>query len=108
MSLGTYPELSLRDARTMRDEARALIAKGINPRIARKQKQQAVRLVGEYTFMAVYDKWLAHRMLVLEEGRQSPLQQIRGVFQKDVMPVLRRMTISDVTDRKSVVEGKKV
>ncbi len=25
MSLGTYPELSLRDARAMRDEARALI-----------------------------------------------------------------------------------
>src|SRR3546814_1826182 len=69
MSLGTYPELSLRDARTMRDEPRALIAKGINPRIASTQKQQAVRLVGEYTFMAVYDKWLAHRMLVLEEGR---------------------------------------
>lgn len=42
MSLGTYPELSLRDARAMRDEARALVAKGINPRIARKQKQQAL------------------------------------------------------------------
>src|SRR3546814_18167282 len=98
MALGTYPELGLRDARTMRDEARALIAKGINPRIARKQKKQAVRLVGEYTFMAVYDKWLAHRMLVLEEGRHSTLQQIRGVFKKDVMTV----------DRKSVVEGKSV
>src|SRR3546814_8725494 len=78
MSLGTYPELSLRDARTMRDEARALIAKGINPRIARKPKQQAVRLVGEYTFMAVYDKWLAHRLLVMAEGRQSQQPQTRA------------------------------
>lgn len=34
----------------MRDEARALIAKGINPRIARKQKQQAARLAGEQLF----------------------------------------------------------
>lgn len=31
MSLGTYPEVSLR-------EARALLAKGINPKINRKQK----------------------------------------------------------------------
>ncbi|QET73283.1 DUF4102 domain-containing protein [Bordetella bronchiseptica] len=36
MSFGTYPELSLRDARAMRVEARAMIAKGINPRLARK------------------------------------------------------------------------
>lgn len=30
MSLGTYPEISLRDARARRNEARALLAKGIN------------------------------------------------------------------------------
>jgi len=97
MSFGTYPELSLRDARAMRVEARAMIAKGINPRLARKQKQQAARLAGEYTFMWVYEKWLAYRMLVLEEGRQSTLQQIRRVFQKDVIPALRRMTIHEIT-----------
>ncbi|HRV79184.1 MAG TPA: Arm DNA-binding domain-containing protein, partial [Thauera sp.] len=30
ISLGTYPEVTLREARSLRDEARALIAKGIN------------------------------------------------------------------------------
>ncbi|MHC9084871.1 tyrosine-type recombinase/integrase [Luteimonas sp. RIT-PG2_3] len=97
MSLGTYPELSLRDARALRDEARALIAKGINPRIARKQKRQAARLAGEYTFMAVYERWLAYRALALEEGRQSTLAQMRRVFKRDVIPVLRRMTIHEIT-----------
>lgn len=47
--------------------------------------------------MRVYEKWLAHRMLVLEEGRQSTLQQIRRVFQKDVIPALCRMTIHEIT-----------
>lgn len=56
MSLGMYPELSLRDARAMRNEARALIAKGINPRIARKQKRHAARLAGEHTFIATYER----------------------------------------------------
>lgn len=32
MSLGTCPEVSLRDARTLRDVARALVATGIDPR----------------------------------------------------------------------------
>lgn len=36
MSLGTYPELSLRDARTQRDDACALLAKDIHPRRDRK------------------------------------------------------------------------
>jgi len=31
MSLGTYPEITLREARTRRDDARALVAKDINP-----------------------------------------------------------------------------
>lgn len=39
--LGTYPEISLRDARTRRDEARALLAKGINPWLHREKERQA-------------------------------------------------------------------
>lgn len=95
MPLGMYPELGLRDARAMRDEARTLIAKGINPRIARKQKQQAAE--GEHTFIAVYERWLAYRAVALEEGRQSTLAQIRRVFKKDVIPPLRRMTFHEIT-----------
>lgn len=44
MSLGTYPELSLRDARALRDEARALLAKDTNPHAHRKQKRFTARL----------------------------------------------------------------
>lgn len=97
ISLGSYPELSLRDAREFRDQARALVAKGINPRTDRKQKRQAIRLAGENTFMAVYEKWMEHRQLTLEEGRQSSLEQIRRVFKKDVFPYLKRYTIYEIT-----------
>ena len=97
ISLGSYPELSLREARELRDEARALVARGINPRTERKQKRQAIKLAGENTFMAVYEKWMEHRQLTLEEGRQSSLEQIRRVFKKDVFPYLKRLTIYEVT-----------
>lgn len=41
ISLGCYPELSLRDPRELRNEARSLVARGINPRTERKQTRQA-------------------------------------------------------------------
>lgn len=97
ISLGTYPEVGLRDARALRDEARGLIAKGVNPKIHRDQKRQAARLAGECTFLVVYEQWLARRELVLEYGRQRTLEQIQRAFKKDVLPVLRRMTIYEIT-----------
>lgn len=42
MSLGTYPEVGLREARGLRDEARALLAKGLNPHVERKRKRAAI------------------------------------------------------------------
>ncbi|MFZ4823996.1 MULTISPECIES: tyrosine-type recombinase/integrase [Pseudomonas] len=96
MSLGTYPEVSLREARTLRDEARALLAKGINPKIDRKQKFRAACLAAEHSFKAVYLQWLAHRKLELKEGRQSTLSQIQRIFERDVLPALGTISIYNV------------
>jgi hypothetical protein len=41
ISLGTYPEIGLRDARVLRDIARALVAKGIDPRDKRRLERNA-------------------------------------------------------------------
>ena len=82
----------------MRDEARALLDKDINPQSERKRKRHVIVLAGEHTFRTVYEKWLAHRSLhLVTEGRQSTPNQIERVFKKDVLPVLRSLTIYDVT-----------
>jgi hypothetical protein len=47
ISLGTYPEISLRDARAQRDVARALVARGIDPRVHRQLGRNARRLATE-------------------------------------------------------------
>lgn len=96
MSLGNYPEVSLREARALRDEARALVAKDINPRIHRKQKRAAVKLAGENTFDAIYEKWLAHRELGLKKGRQTTLSILPRVFAKDVLPFLGKRSIYEI------------
>ena len=96
MSLGPYPEVSLREARRLRDDARALLVKGTNPHIHRKQKRRAVRLADENTFQAVFEKWVEHRKLVLKEGRQSTLSQIQRIFNKDVLPILGKRPIYEI------------
>ncbi|MCZ8403417.1 integrase [Achromobacter xylosoxidans] len=98
ITFGGYPAISLKQARDLRDEARALLAKDINPHSERKRKRHVIVLAGEHTFMAVYEKWLAHRSLhLVTEGRQSTPNQIERVFKKDVFPVLRNLTVYDIT-----------
>lgn len=96
MSLGTYPEVTLREARSLRDEGRALLAKGVNPRVHRKQKRTAVRFADQNTFEAVYRKWLKHRGLSLNEGRQTTLSILPRIFDKDVLPALGKRSIYEI------------
>lgn len=43
ISLGTFPEVRLIDARARRDEARKLLAVGIDPEVHRKAEKEAGR-----------------------------------------------------------------
>jgi len=97
MSLGCYPQISLKEARTRLDDACALVAQGINPYEHRKQQRRAVRFATEHTFEAVFDQWVAFRRLSLKEGRQSTPSQILRVFIKDVLPILGERPIKGVT-----------
>lgn len=56
MSFCSYPQVGLRDARTRRDEARALLAQGTNPSEQRKQQRLVVRLSSDQIFDAVFNQ----------------------------------------------------
>jgi integrase len=57
LSFGIYPTISLSDARSMRDEARKLVAKGIDPSSARKEEKQARASDAQNTFEVVAREW---------------------------------------------------
>ena len=62
LSLGVYPEISLKEARRRRDEARTLIAQGIDPSDQRKEEKavaEAESKEKENTFQAVATEWLS-------------------------------------------------
>lgn len=89
-------DLSLKQARERRDDLRAQIAQGIDPRIHRLQTKAAALAAPSNTFAAVFKSWRDFKALSLKSGRQSTLSQIDRIFPKDVLPCLGQMSIFDV------------
>ena len=60
-ALGSFPEVGLKDARDKRDEARSLLAAGVDPGQKKKADRQAQALQAANTFLAVAEEYIAKR-----------------------------------------------
>ncbi len=58
LALGAYPDLSLAKARDARDEARKVLAQGIDPSVARQQDKRAKVKANANDFETVTREWL--------------------------------------------------
>ncbi len=66
LSIGAYPTVSIKMARETRDDARGLLATGIDPSQAKKDSKRAEEAATRHTFRAVSDEYLAK---LKREGR---------------------------------------
>jgi integrase len=82
--------VSLKDARTHRDAAKALLAQGIDPAHQRKAAQHAEG----NTFEAVTREWFARYVTRLAPGHADKI--IRR-FERDIFPWLGRSPVADIT-----------
>lgn len=96
LSIGPYPEQSLKTAREQRDELRAQMTRGIDPRVYRLQSRAAALAAPSQTFNAVFKAWRDFKAQSLKRGRQSTLSQIDRIFAKDVQPILGPLSIFDI------------
>jgi hypothetical protein len=64
LSLGSFPEVSLASARAIRDNARRLIAEGVNPSEHKKHEKLLAEIAANDTFGAIAEEYLKR----LEEG----------------------------------------
>jgi integrase len=101
LSLGAFPDVSLRKARERRDEARKLLADGIDPGDQRKAEQAA----GAETFEAIAREWFAKHSPNWAPGHSNKIirrleldvfpwigsKPIVGIAAPDVLAVLRRI-----------------
>src|SRR5437660_11892142 len=60
LSLGVYPEVSLKAARAKRDEARRLLTDGIDPSEHRQQSKSALTAKTANGFEAIAREWFAN------------------------------------------------
>ena len=71
LSFGAYPAVSLKDARERRDEARRLLAKGIDPSAYKRQQQEARRIAERDSFQNIAREWHATRMAAFSAKHQG-------------------------------------
>lgn len=94
ISFGTYPEVSLQQARARRDEARALVAKGKDPGEARKEAKAQAKLEALNTFEAVGNEWHALHNKNKSERHQ---QRVKRWLEFYLYPTLGNKAISSIT-----------
>lgn len=106
LSLGTYPETSLKAAREKRDAARALIVQGIDPSDARKASKaqaqvteadaarEAAGLPPQDSFEQIAREWYETRR---EDWSPSYGQKIMRRLEADVFPWLGAQPIISIT-----------
>jgi integrase len=93
LSLGTYPEVSLKDARERRDEARRLIANGVDPSHARKIRKHHLSEQATNTFETVAREWFAKRSPNWAAGHSDKI--IRRL-ERDIFPWLGNRPIAEI------------
>lgn len=94
LALGSYPEITLANARRRRDEAKALLASGIDPGQQRKVDKITKALSDAATFDSVAEEYLSKKM---REGiAASTVKRLRSQLRL-VSPAFGQRPIADIT-----------
>lgn len=103
LSLGIFPDVSLRRARERREEAREQVANGVDPSEQHQEDKAAEVAAAANTFELVAREWLA-RKAAHEWGATQTAKETRNL-EKHVFPRIGRRAISelDVDDLSPIV-----
>ncbi|MEN8380801.1 tyrosine-type recombinase/integrase [Acinetobacter radioresistens] len=94
MSLGEYPAIGLADARSLRDEMKAKLARGIHPVKERKQAREEKTKKITNTFDAIAAEYLKERLVNTTERYR---EQFKDSLAKDISPVIGGKDVRDIT-----------
>lgn len=99
LALGGYPETSLAEAREKRDEARKLVAQGIDPSAerqeAKRQRAEANQAAAD-TFEAVTREWMTREQ---ERVAEVTANKNRWLFETFLFPEIGGMPLAAITPR---------
>lgn len=97
IGFGVYPEITLREARDLRDQARELVAKGECPRVVRHSHTTTAE-DSTVTFSEVAERWQELRIGRLKsESRQGSVSQSQRYLNNEILPAIGTKAIDEVT-----------
>ncbi len=96
LAFGVYPAISLADARARRDQARKLLAHGIDPNAAKQDEKQATAAAAANTFEVVAREWLTKTTALRAEITNT---KVTSWLEKDVFPFIGSMPIAKMGPR---------
>ncbi|MCF6265006.1 MAG: integrase arm-type DNA-binding domain-containing protein [Desulfuromusa sp.] len=93
LALGSYPEISLAEARTRRDQARQFVANGVDPNQIKKQQKLDTAERAENSVEVVAKSWLKRHQDVLAK---ATCNMIERRLINDVFPAIGSTPIADL------------
>ncbi len=104
LSLGTYPDVSLKDARERRDEARKLLAEGKDPSREKKREKLAAAISAGNTFKAVAQEYIE------KQGREGRAEAtlVKARWHLSLLKALHLRPIADIEAIELLAELRKV
>lgn len=83
LALGAYPQISLKEARDRRDDARKLLANGADPSETKKAQKSAKEERAANSFETVAREWFAKHCAALAKNHSG---RIKARFERDIFP----------------------
>ncbi|MBD2803906.1 tyrosine-type recombinase/integrase [Xenorhabdus sp. ZM] len=93
LAIGTFPLVTLAEARKKRDEAKKLIAEGIDPNQDKKQKKLAAKGEINNTFESIAREWYEQRKDRWSVGYRTDMM---SAFENDVFPYIGHRPITEI------------
>jgi integrase len=105
LALGVYPEVSLAKARKRRDEAKELLADGIDPGQAKRDDKLTKNNAATFTFEKIARAWLANTAANRAGSTQG---KITTWLENHVFPSIGKMPISTIGPRDVLAAVQKI
>ena len=99
LTFGSYPALSLADARKNCEDAHTLISQGIDPREAKKEAEAAQKARTDNIFEKIARNWHTSK---LPEWQENTAKGTLSMLERDIFPFIGDTPISDITHQQIV------
>ena len=105
MAFGVWPEVSLTQAREMRNEAKLLLKAGKDPQVIKKTQKLSKTIQSSNTFGSVTEEWLAMKKKEWTEGHSH---DVKRALEIHVLPYLANRPIAEIETPELLIVLKKI